>query len=200
MKAKTPVPRDAETPAKGSTRSAVARGRAGSVGSIRTVTELMSYAYALEAEAAERYAEFAEIMAGHNNQEVAELFRKLARIEHKHSEQILEEMGWVSPPKPPSAGYRWQGLEGPESSDVTELHYLMQPWHALQIALQNEKRAEEFFAALARNATVASVREAAARFCKDEAEHVRLIEAWLARTPKPTENWALDPDPPSHID
>ncbi|MCX7891545.1 MAG: ferritin family protein [Burkholderiales bacterium] len=191
------VAKRAEAPPR---RGAAPRTRGPGADAARSVAELMSYAYALEAEAAERYAEFAEVMEAHNNREVAELFRKLARIEHKHSEQILEEMGWTSPPRPPSTGYRWEGPEGPETADITDLHYLMQPYHALQIALHNEKRAEKFFASLARKATAASVRKAATEFMDEETEHVRLIEEWLARTPKPAKDWALDPDPPAYHD
>ena len=50
-------------------------------------------------------------MEAHDNREVAELFRKLARIEHRHAERILEEMSWTKPPAPPSTGYLWEGLE-----------------------------------------------------------------------------------------
>ncbi|MCU0898018.1 MAG: ferritin family protein [Burkholderiales bacterium] len=177
-----------------------AGARAGGIDSVRSVDELMAYAYALEIEASERYADFAEVMEAHNNREVAELFRKLARIEHKHGEQILEEMGWTSPPKPPSTGYRWESPEGPETGEVTDLHYLMQPYHALQIALHNEKRAQKFFAGLVKKASTASVRKAAAEFMEEEAEHVHLVEEWLARTPKPAADWAHDPDPPVYND
>jgi len=163
---------------------------------IHSVDELMAYAYALEAEASERYAEFADAMEAHNNREVAELFRKLARIEHRHAEQVLEEMHWVTAPPPPHRGYRWEGPEGPESGDVTDLHYLMQPYHALQIALHNEKRAEKFFADLTKKASIASVREAARQMQQEEDEHVRLIEQWIQRTPLPQSDWAHDPDPP----
>ena len=58
----------------------------------------MVHAYAMEAEAAERYAEFADSMEVHNNREVAELFRKLSRIEQRHADQILEQMGWKQSP------------------------------------------------------------------------------------------------------
>lgn len=165
-------------------------------GSVGSVHELMAYAYALEAEAAERYAEFAEAMENHNNREVAELFRKLARIEHRHSEQVLEEMGWSSPPQPPAGGYRWEGPEGHESGDMSDLHYLMQPHHALTIARHNEQRAEQFFLLLAKKAPTAGVRHAAREMAAEETEHVRLIEEWLKRTPAPDPNWAFDPDPP----
>lgn len=163
---------------------------------IASIDELMAYAYALEQEASERYSEFADAMETHNNREVAELFRKLARIENRHAEQVLEEMGWASPPAAPHGGYKWEGFEAPESGEVTELHYLMQPYHALQIALHNEKRARIFFEGLVKQARNAKVRKAAEEMAGEEAEHVQLIEDWLKRTPKPDTDWAVDPDPP----
>jgi len=198
VKAVKAASKPARKPAARPLQKAAARGPG--IEAVRSVNELMAYAYALEIEASERYAEFAEVMETHNNLEVAELFRKLARIEHKHAEQILEEMHWTSPPKPPSTGYRWESPEGPETGDVTDLHYLMQPYHALQIALHNEKRAEKFFAGLVKKASAASVRKAAIEFTEEEAEHVRLVEEWLARTPKPAKDWAHDPDPPAYHD
>ena len=193
-----PLPPAKKPPAvkKAQAASKPAARAAQSAGAVASVRELMAYAYALEAEAAERYAEFAEAMENHNNREVAELFRKLARIELRHSEKILEEMGWVSPPEPPSGGYRWQGLEGPESGDMSDLHYLMQPHHALTIARHNEQRAEQFFQSLATKATTAKARAAAVEMAAEETEHVRLIDEWLQRTPAPDADWAFDPDPP----
>ena len=167
---------------------------------ITDIDALMAYAYALEAEASERYSEFADAMETHNNREVAELFRKLARIENLHAEHILEEMGWSSAPPPPASGWQWEGLEGPETAEHTELHYLMQPYHALQIALHNERRAEVFFADLVRKAPSGKVRDAAKEMTAEEAEHVRLVEDWLRRTPKPDADWAADPDPPRWAD
>ena len=158
-------------------------------------SEFMVHAYAMETEAAERYAEFADSMEMHNNREVAELFRKLARIEQRHADQILEQMGWKQSPVA-SAGYRWEGTEGPETADPTELHYLMQPYHALQIALHNEKRARDFFKHLAKVTRDAGVRAGALEMEEEEAEHVHLIEEWLKRTPKPEANWQADQDPP----
>ena len=162
---------------------------------VASASEFMMHAYAMEAEAAERYAEFADSMEVHNNLEVAELFRKLSRIEQRHADQILEQMGWKQSPVA-SANYRWEGTEGPETADPTELHYLMQPYHALQIAWHNEKRARDFFAHLAKVTTNAGVRKGALEMQQEEAEHVRLIEEWLKRTPKPDPNWEADQDPP----
>jgi rubrerythrin len=196
MKAKKTTAKQAAKRASPGKKAAGSRSKSHPAAGISSIEELMAYAYALELEASERYADFADAMEIHNNREVAELFRKLARIETRHAEQVLEEMGWTSPPPAPHGGYKWEGFEAPETGDVTELHYLMQPYHALQIALHNEKRAHVFFGGLVKAARNASVKKAAKEMEGEEAEHVRLIEEWLKRTPKPDANWSIDPDPP----
>jgi hypothetical protein len=117
-------------------------------------------------------------------------------IEHLHGEQVLQAMGWASPP-PHRGDFRWQGTEAPESGERGELHYLMHPYHALRIAHQNEQRAFDFFGHVARSAGNAAVRKAAAEIEEEEREHVHLIEEWLKRTPQPPSDWAFDPDPPT---
>jgi len=158
--------------------------------------DFLARAWAMEVEAAERYATFADAMEAHNNREVAELFRKLARIEQLHADQLLEEDLSRRPPSLPSGGMRWDGGEGPETAAPGELHYRMQPYHALQIALECEKRANRFFADFASSATDAKVRKAARAMAAEEAEHVSLIEDWLKRVPPPDADWMHDPDPP----
>lgn len=158
--------------------------------------DFMAQAYTMEIEASQRYTEFADQMEVHNNPEVAQLFRKLAGIEGLHAKQILDEMGWPQMPEPVYA-LQWAGEEPPESAPVTELHYLMQPWHALELALRNEQRAEKFLAGIARSAkTPAVVRKLAAEMAGEEREHIRLIREWMTRVPKPDRDWNRDPDPP----
>jgi rubrerythrin len=190
----TPAPTKKATPP----RRAVARKAAASAP--RTLAEFMTLALAMETEAAERYAEFADAMEMHNNLEVAALFRKLAGIEGKHAAQIMAEMGWREAPPMPPGRPTWEGFEAPETTPGDEVHYLMQPWHALQLALQNEERAERFFGRLARAATVGTVRKAALELEAEEREHVELVRAWLAKVPPPDSDWAVDPDPPSYTD
>jgi rubrerythrin len=131
--------------------------------------DFMARAWAMELEAVERYSTLADAMEEHNNREVAELFRKLSRIEQLHADQILEEHLGKRPPVLPPGGMRWDAGEGPETADPGELHYRMQPYHALQIALAAEQRACEFFAKIARNAVQAAVRKAAREMADEEA-------------------------------
>jgi rubrerythrin len=95
-------------------------------------------------------------------------------IEGKHGTQILEEMGWKEPPANAVAP-SWEGYEPAESVPIDEVHYLMRPWHALQLALAAEQRAERFFAALAKSTTDESVRKAALELQEEEREHVELL-------------------------
>ena len=90
--------------------------------------------------------------------------------------------------------------EGPETTDYSDLHYLMQPYHALKLAEHNERRAAEFFEAFAAAKLPADVRAAAAEMAEEEREHVRLIKEWLARFPEPEAGWDEDPDPPAVAD
>lgn len=163
----------------------------------KTIDEFMAQAYAMEIEAQQRYADLADAMEMHNNREVAELFRKMVSVEGKHAAQILDEMGWKTPPANAVAP-SWEGFEAAESVPIDEVHYLMQPWHALNLALAAEQRAERFFAELAMTAKDDSVRRAAIELRDEEREHVELVRAWMAKVPQPEKDWAEDPDPPRY--
>ena len=158
--------------------------------------DFMSRAYTMELEATERYAQFAEQLDTHNNREVAQLFRKLSEIEALHAKRILAEMKWPSVPALPAA-FAWEGPEGPETAPFDALHYLMQPWHALEIALRCELDAEKYYLGIAASRAPKKVRDAAKEMAAEETEHVRLIREWMKRVPKPAAGWDEDPDPPT---
>lgn len=166
----------------------------------RTLEEFMAQALAMEQEAAQRYTEFADAMETHNNTEVAALFRAMAGYEGKHVHEILAQMGWTEATAPLVSNLGWSGFESPEAVPLDEVHYLMQPWHALQLALAAEQRAEAFFGQLAAACESEPVRQAALKLQREEAEHVSLVRAWLEKVPEPEGNWADDPDPPRYTD
>ncbi len=158
-----------------------------------TYAEFMARAYTMELEAQERYQQFAEQLETHNNTEVAQVFRKLADIEGKHARQILSQMRWTAMPALPPA-YAWEG-EAPETAPFESVHYLMQPYHALEIALRGEIRAQQYFEEIARAAKTEGVRAAALDLAGEEREHVELIKSWMQRVPQPEPGWDQDPDP-----
>lgn len=157
--------------------------------------DFMARAYSMELDAVERYAQFAEQLDTHNNRDVANLFRKLSQVEELHAKRILEEMGWPSLPALPVA-FAWDGAEAPETAPFDSLHYLMQPWHALEIALQCELQAQHYYESIVAGKAPRRIRAAAAEMAEEEREHVRLIRAWMKKIPKPAAGWDQDPDPP----
>jgi rubrerythrin len=163
---------------------------------IATIEDLLAHARDMEAEAAERYNDLADQMEVHNNHEVARLFRKLAEIEAKHIAAV-EAMGdGLDLPELKPWEHAWEG-ESPEAPENDEVHYLMTPYHVISIALRHEKIAVDFFEGVVANSADPKLSEAANRLADDERSHVILLEEWLARFPKPDEDWDHDPDPPS---
>ncbi|MFO1217029.1 MAG: ferritin family protein [Burkholderiaceae bacterium] len=164
----------------------------------QTLEEFMAQALLMEREAAQRYSDLADAMETHNNRDVAKMFRTMAGYEAKHAQAIMDEMKWTEAPALPAGS--WRALEPPENVPNDEVHYLMHPWHALQLALAAEERARDFFDHLAQMATSDSIRRAALELRDEEVEHVSLVRAWLDKVPKPAADWAADPDPPRYID
>jgi len=165
-------------------RGAYRRSRAVDAGAQppRTLNELMTEALVMEIEAAQRYLEFAGLMEARANIPVAVLFRKMAATEGRHAEQIMHEMGWANAPAAPGKRI-WEGFAVPLPPQDESA--LVQPWHALTLALAAEQRAERFFADLAEQATVDAVRNAARELQREEEAHCDLIRAWLARLGPP---------------
>lgn len=166
----------------------------------QSLEEFMAQALAMENEAVERYTELADAMEQHNNQEVAQLFRTMAGHEAKHGRRIMAEMGWLAAPPAKLHARSWPAEAAPETLPFDDVHYLMRPWHALQLALAAERQAEAFFATLARLSISEPVRGAALEMQAEEAHHVALIQAWIEKVPKPDPDWATDPDPPRYTD
>ena len=179
---------------KPAARTNATRGATSSIGT------LMTYALWLELDAVERYRELADAMEMHNNRDVSELFRKMAAIEGKHADKIMKQMAWTRVPPLPPGRSPWPGFESPETVAHEEVHYLMQPYHALALALKGEERAHRFFARLAGEATSPAVRRAAVEMADEEREHVELVRAWMAKVPRPDDDWREDPDPPRYTD
>jgi len=158
------------------------------------VAIFLAHALAMEQEAADRYDELADSMDVHNNQDVAELFRQMATFSRLHGASVAQRAAPYDLPKLKSWQYRWNTPEPPEVGEPEGSHYMMTPYHALIFALGNERRGHQFYASEASGSDDASVRSLAAEMADEEAEHVRELEAWIARTPKPAADWAEDPD------
>jgi rubrerythrin len=158
-----------------------------------SVAEFFAQALAIEIEASERYDLLADQMEVHNNREIAEIFRKMAKIEAHHRDEIERRAaGALVGGKP--AKFSWIGPSGPEAIDFEDAHYLMTPRMALQLARINEERATAYFEEIAASAEDAEVRAFAAEMAEDERQHVVWVDQWIAKYAA-DDGPAEDPDP-----
>jgi len=156
----------------------------------------LAYSVALEEEAAERHGELADMMAVHNNPEVAETFRKLAHYSRLHAQEIRDRSRGSDLPRIAPWDFGWETMEGPETADIGSVNYLMNTVRALHIAMGNEQRAHDFYFAISEESPDPEVRALAAEFADEEKEHLRLLEQWLEKLPDPANEAVFDPDPP----
>jgi rubrerythrin len=163
---------------------------------IFSLADLFAVAYKIEADAVERYNVLADQMEVHNNPELMKVFRDLARAEGIHGEEIRRMAGDIDVVAHGQRMARWSRGESPEEVDLGSAHYLMTPWHALQLALAGEKRALAFFTSIAGTAKDPKIKKMAEEFMEEEAEHVNLVHRLLRKYPPPRSSWAQDSDPP----
>lgn len=168
--------------------------------SIGKTEELLAYSLAMEIEAVERFNDLADQMEMHHNYEVADLFRKLAKIEGLHIENVNQASAGKQLPTLLAWEFEWDDGESPEGGAMEDAHYLMQPWHAIELAMQGEKRAVAFFRHVADTASDERVLKLALELVEEEEEHVALLQKWQERYPKPDEGWDEDLDPPTILE
>ena len=163
---------------------------------IRSLADLFAVAYQIEADAVERYEMLADQMETHNNPELVAMFRDLSRAEGIHRDEIRRLAGDIDVVAHARTVAKWGAGDSPEQADLAGAHYMMTPWHALQLALVGEQRALAFFTSVVESAKDPAIRKMAEEFVEEEAEHVNLVHRLLRRYPEPPASWSQDPDPP----
>ncbi len=158
---------------------------------IQTPPELYAHAIAIEQEAAQRYGEFAERMSDLGNQDVAQIFSMLARLEGEHLQTLQNRTEGVELPRIDPRQYHWIDADAPETAAREWLFRLLTPRQALLIALDAEKRAQAFFERVFITATDPGLRMLAKEMALEENEHIGMVEQLLARNPEPFKDWLL---------
>lgn len=151
---------------------------------------LYAHAIAIEREAAERYAELAERMADLGNDEVAGLFRRLAGFEAAHLKTLQAKTEGLAAPAIAPGRYAWLDAGAPETVARELVFRLLTPRSALAIALEAERRAEQFFADVEHAAADPALRALAAQMRDEEQDHIAMVQRALAQAPAERVDWA----------
>lgn len=150
-----------------------------------TLAECYAQALMIEREAAERCTEFAEFLEDHGVLSTAAVFRKLARYERQHAEELARRAEGLPQPQLRQWEFSWLDDAPPEQVSHEFIFHLMTPYHALKIALGAEQRSKALFERIAASSGDPAVRQLASQLAVEESEHVDWLQEALAKVPRP---------------
>lgn len=153
---------------------------------ITSIDEFLGYAVKVEQDAAIHFDELAVKMAACGNEEVAGLFRQLAGFSRLHLAEAQSRAGAVDAHLEIPPDYVWPDHATPERTDLWAGDPSLTRLDGLKAALQGERRGFDFYRSVEARAKTDEVRAMAKEFAKEEADHVKILEAWITR-----EEWAV---------
>jgi rubrerythrin len=151
------------------------QARATGGGGAPTTADVLAFAHAMEAAAADRFATLTRWAEGHGAADLAALFASLAAMEVEHEASVAAR-GPVQGADPA----RVRRLLPPEllaaDADAAELRSaLLTPYRALSLAVRAEERAFASYAHLAAMAPTDAVRTLAEDLARDELDHAAVL-------------------------
>ena len=149
--------------------------------SIASVDEFLDYAVKVEEDAAIHFDELAVAMEQCGNQEVAKLFAQLAGFSRLHLAEARSRAGTIDVSRHIPPDYVWPDHVTPERTALWAGDPNLSRLDALRAALQGEKRGYEFYYAVAGTSKDPQIVRMAKEFVGEEAEHVKVLEAWITR-------------------
>ena len=148
---------------------------------IKSVEEFFGYAVKVEQDAAIHYDQLGAAMEKVGNAEVAKLFRQLADYSRLHLEEAKKRAGTIDYNLHVPANYVWPDHATPECTDLLTGDPALSRLGALKAALLGERRGLEFYHSVAGFSKDPEIVKQAKEFVKEEAEHVEILERWIAR-------------------
>ena len=148
---------------------------------IKSVEEFFGYAVKVEQDAAIHYDQLGAAMEKVGNAEVAKLFRQLADYSRLHLEEAKKRAGAINYNLHVPANYIWPDHATPERTDLLAGDPALSRLGALKAALLGERRGLEFYHSVAGFSKDPEIVKQAKEFVKEEAEHVEILERWIAR-------------------
>lgn len=171
---------DQTLPAKGPSLSIAASIYKGGL-KIDTLDEFLNFAMMVEDDAALHYEELAAAMKTQGNEEVSQLFLKLAGYSRLHYDEVKKRMATHSAAVIPPSYTLWPENVTPERTTIWAGDARLSRLDALKAALQGERRGYEFYYAVAHTSPKPEIAKVAKEFVKEEAEHVETLKQWIER-------------------
>jgi rubrerythrin len=154
-----------------------------------SLRDTLDLAITIEEEAKERYDEFAVQMDAHRTPDTANFFRFMADNEIKHAEKLAAQRKELFGDEASTADTSM--LYDIEAPDFDGARAFMSVRAALDVAMESEVKAYDFYNDALAEITDAEVRELFLELRDEEANHQKLIHQIIAKMP---EGDGFDPD------
>lgn len=156
--------------------------------------DALDLAILIEEEAQERYEEFTKTVGGRYAGDASEVFRRMAINEEKHGTQLAQLRGSLFGSEPRRVTRDL--LDEVEAPERIKGRFSMSARRALEIAIESEEKAYDFFAQACREATDPKVRRLFTDLREEEREHREMLAKRLPDFPP---EMGLDEDPTEEV-
>jgi erythrin-vacuolar iron transport family protein len=159
-----------------------------------SLKDALDLAILVEEEAQERYEEFAENLKVHHTPGAAAFFVTMAGNEAKHGADLAKRRQALfgSDPVAVTRDMLWD-VEAP---GYDQPRMFMSARQAMEMALESEVKAYNFFDAALAHIQDESVRTLFAELRAEETEHQEMVKAVIARLPADDDGGGFEPDEP----
>jgi erythrin-vacuolar iron transport family protein len=159
-----------------------------------SVMDALDLAILIEAEAEERYREFAKMLGSRYEGDATAFFETMAGYEAKHAAKLRERRTKLFATTPMQVTNEM--VQDVEAPDYEAPRPFMSTRHALDVALDCERKAEAYYVSALKVVADPPVKELFAELRDQEIQHQRMIEREMAQTSGDTA-----PDvPPDEVD
>jgi len=146
-----------------------------------SLMDALDLATLIEVEAFKRYTQFAERLGSSAEGDAASVFESMAVNENKHGEQIAERRIALFGDQHPIV--KITDIFDVEAPDYGAPSRDMSPLKAYRVALSSERKAFAFYDQALRNVSHPEVKALFEELRDEEAEHVQMVEAMIAKLP-----------------
>lgn len=149
-----------------------------------TLKDALDLGIQIEEDARDSYVELAgQLRLHHRSDRVAKFFEEMAQMEEAHRAELLAIREARFPGEP--LAVRMDDVDAPPAAHVVDVRVKLTLREALEVALDAEQRAQEFFERALINVKDPEAGALFASLREEEVEHRRLMHEQLQRVPSP---------------
>jgi len=146
-----------------------------------SLKDALDLAILIEAEAKDRYEEFAHLVGGRYTGDADEVFRNMAVYEAKHGAELQARRTKLFGNAPATVSL--DAIDDVEAPDRGQPRVFMSPRQAMEVALESEKKAWDYFDGALRHVKDPDVRKLFEELRAEEAQHQEYIRKAMVTLP-----------------